>query len=59
MRFWALREEICVLITRRNALAGLCRLPPEIGVHIVSLLVNSQPAEDPFHTSAHQAYALP
>jgi hypothetical protein len=51
-RIRKLRREIRGLATRRNALTGLCRLPPEIIVHIISLLpVVNLPPEDNFHHS--------
>jgi hypothetical protein len=37
-RIAVLREDIRKLCVRRNALSGFCRLPPEITVHILSLL---------------------
>jgi hypothetical protein len=49
-RIRKLQREIRGLATRRNALTGLCRLPPEIIVHIIRLLpVASLPPEDNFH----------
>jgi hypothetical protein len=49
-RIGALQKEIRGLVTRRNALTGLCRLPPEIIVHIINLLpVVSSPAADHLH----------